>query len=225
MEGKIGIMGFVDDATRQRLLQTAWILSLATIGYNIIEGIVSIRFGAADDALALLGFGLDSFVEVISGLGIAHMVARMRRADVCSRDRFERRALRITAASFFLLAAGLPVGAVLNLIGGRKPDTAWPGVIIAAVSIAAMSLLVRLKTDVGKKLGSAAILADAECTRTCFYLSIILLSSSLLYQWLGVGFLDGAGSVGIAWFAWREGRESWEKAKSDGLSCSCRSEQ
>jgi len=212
-------------STRKNLLQTAWILSLITIGYNIIEGIVSIRFGASDDTLALLGFGIDSFVEVISGLGIAHMVWRLRRTDICSRDRFERRALRITASGFFLLTAGLLAGTVLNLISGRKPESTLAGIIIAAISLATMYALVTAKTRVGKKLDSAAILADAECTRTCFFLSIILLLSSLLYEWLGVGFIDGIGSLGIAWFAGSEGREAWKKSKMADLSCVCHSSE
>jgi hypothetical protein len=110
-------------------------LSLVTIFYNISEGIVSVFFGTQDDTLALLGFGIDSFVEVISGIGIAHMVYRMRRTDIIEHDAFERRALRITGASFYILTGGLISGVVLSLIYHKSPETTIAGIIIASISI------------------------------------------------------------------------------------------
>ena len=106
---------------KNRLLQTAFILSIVTIAYNIIEGVISVYFGLADDTLALLGFGLDSFVEVISGFGIAHMIWRMRLRDVHERDKLEVAALRITGISFFILTAGLVVGSIINLVQTHFP--------------------------------------------------------------------------------------------------------
>ena len=104
-----------------KLLKTAFILSIITIVYNVGEGLFSTLFGYSDDTLALFGFGVDSFVEVISGIGIGHMVWRMRRNPVSERDRFERRALSITGGSFFLLAAGLVIGSVLAIASGARP--------------------------------------------------------------------------------------------------------
>jgi len=208
------------DPRTARLLKTAFILSVITVVYNIAEGLVSTFFGYADDTIALFGFGVDSFVEVVSGLGIGHMVWRMRRSPVTERDRFERQALRITGASFYILAVSLVAGSVLNVLYRVNPGTTVPGIIISAVSIATMWLLYSYKMKVGRALGSEPIIADANCTRTCFYLSFILLGSSVLYELLKINYIDIIGGLGIAWFAWREGRESMEKAHSGSLSCS-----
>ncbi|HNW28040.1 MAG TPA: cation transporter [Spirochaetota bacterium] len=209
------------DNRTTRLLKTAFILSVITVVYNIVEGLFSTIFGYADDTLALFGFGVDSFVEVISGIGIGHMVWRMRRSPVSERDRFERRALFITGGSFFLLAAGLIAGSVLNVVRGIKPDTTIAGIVISAVSIITMWFLYSYKLKTGRALDSAPIIADANCTKTCFYLSFILLGSSVLYELFRISYIDTVGSLGIAWFAFSEGKESIEKARSNSLSCSC----
>ena len=101
-------------------LNVALWLSIVTIIYNIIEGLVSVYFGSTDDTLVLLGFGVDSFVEVISGIGILHMVLRMQRSEIKDFDKFERLALRITGVAFMLLAAGLVLGSVLKIIQQSK---------------------------------------------------------------------------------------------------------
>jgi len=202
-------------------LKFAFTLSLITIFYNIAEGLISVYFGAGDDTLALLGFGIDSFVEVISGFGIAHLILRMKYSEVQSRDAFEKTALKVTGTAFYLLTAGLVIGSVLNIIKDVKPSTTLPGIIIAVISIATMYWLMNSKLKVGKALNSDAIIADANCTKTCFYLSFILLASSGLYELFGIAYFDILGSLGIAWFAFKEGRESFEKAKSGNLLCSC----
>ncbi|MFP4469311.1 MAG: cation transporter [Bacteroidales bacterium] len=211
---------------RKKLIDTALILSLVTIFYNLAEGIISVYFGIDDETLALLGFGVDSFVEVISGVGILHMVLRMKRTgdDPASRDKFERTALRITGFSFYLLTAGLLVGSVLNVLRGSQPETTTVGIIISSISIATMWFLMTYKKKIGWKLNSYAIIADANCTKTCFYLSIILLASSGLYEIFRIGYIDVAGSLAIAWFAFSEGREAFEKARSNKLSCGCGSQ-
>ena len=204
-------------------LKYAFILSLITIFYNLGEGIVSVHFGAGDETLALLGFGVDSFVEVISGIGIAHMILRMKYSKVETRDSFEKTALRITGTVFFLLTAGLIIGSVINIINGIKPSTTVPGMIIAVISIITMYWLMTSKLKVGKELHSDAIIADANCTKTCFYLSFILLASSGLYELFGIAYFDVLGSLGIAYFAFKEGREAFEKVKSGQLLCNCES--
>ena len=203
------------------LIKKAIILSLITIFYNIAEGLISIYFGAGDETLALLGFGIDSFVEVISGIGIAHMIFRMKYAKVQSRDEFEKTALKVTGTAFYLLTAGLIVGSVLNIINNVKPNTTIPGIIIAAISIATMYWLMTSKLKVGRDLKSDAIIADANCTKTCFYLSFILLAASGLYELFHIAYFDILGSLGIAYFAFKEGRESFEKVKSGNLMCNC----
>ena len=210
--------------TKEKLITTALVLSIITIVYNVAEGLVSVFFGLADETLALLGFGVDSFVEVLSGIGILHMIVRIKKAginDVSSWDKFERRALKITGTAFYILVAGLVSGTVINIIKGVKPETTMAGIIISLLSILTMYILMRWKLKVGKKLHSDAIIADANCTKTCFYLSFVLLASSGLYELFGIAWFDVAGSLGIAWFAFSEGRESFEKAKSSEMSCSC----
>jgi len=204
-----------------KLIRTAFILSLITIFYNIAEGLISIYFGAGDETLALLGFGVDSFVEVISGIGIAHLILRMKYAKVQTRDSFEKTALRVTGTAFYLLTAGLLIGSVLNIINDVKPTTTIPGIIIAAISIATMYWLMTSKLKVGKALNSDAIIADANCTKTCFYLSFILLISSGLYELFAIAYFDVLGSLGIAYFAFKEGREAFEKVRTGKLLCNC----
>lgn len=207
--------------TKDKWLNIALWLSVITIFYNIIEGLVSVYFGTTDDTLVLLGFGVDSFVEVISGIGILHMVLRMQHSKIDNFDKFERLALRITGIAFIVLAIGLIAGSILNLVNKSKPETTLAGIIIAAISILTMYFLMNYKLKTGKALNSEAIIADAHCTKTCIYLSIILLISSLLYEFFKINYIDIAGSLGIAWYAFSEGRESLEKAKKNQLSCSC----
>ncbi|MCX8106395.1 MAG: hypothetical protein N3D80_11055 [Ignavibacterium album] len=192
---------------------------MITIFYNLAEGIVSVYFGAGEETLALLGFGIDSFVEVISGIGIAHMILRMKYSKVQTRDSFEKTALRITGTAFYLLTAGLIVGSVLNLINDVKPTTTIPGIIIAIISILTMYWLMTSKLKIGSALNSDAIIADANCTKTCFYLSFILLLSSGMYAIFSVSYIDLLGSLGIGYFAFREGKESFRKADSNELFC------
>ncbi len=213
-----------EDAARDRLLRQAFLLSMITIVYNLIEGMISVYFGYADDTLALFGFGVDSFVEVLSGVGIAHMIWRMRRSGADMRDGFERTALKVTGAAFYLLTAGLLAGAAVNIATGAAPETTLPGIIISVISLATMYALLRAKLRVGRALNSDAIIADANCTKTCYYLSMILLASSALHELSGFAWLDILGSLGIAWFAWREGREAFEKARTGKIACACEHE-
>jgi len=197
----------------------ASILATVTIVYNVLEGTVSIYFGLNDDTLSLFGFGLDSFVEVISGVGIWHMIKRIQGQPERDPDRFEKTALGITGAAFYLLAAGLTMGALLNLYHGHKPETTVWGIVIAAISISAMWILIRYKVKVGRQLRSEAILADANCSRVCLWLSCVLLLASAGYELTGIGGIDAGGAILIALLSLREGRESWEKARGEACRC------
>ena len=206
---------------RQKLIQLALTLTIITLVYNFAEGIIAVTFGISDDTLVLLGFGVDSFVEMISAFGILHMVLRMRKSQVDTPDEFEKNALRITGTAFYLLTLGLLVGVGINFYTGEEPETTLVGIIVSSASILTMWFLMRAKLSVGRKLNSNAIIADANCTKTCFYLSFILLASSLLYEFTGIGWVDNVGSLGIAWFAFTEGREAFEKARKGNFSCGC----
>lgn len=204
---------------KSKALNIALILSLITIIYNIVEGVISVSFGMSDETLALFGFGVDSFVEVISGLGIAHMIWRMKYGNAKSADKFERQALRITGIAFYLLTGGLVTGAFLSIVGNNQPHTTIVGVIISSISILTMFFLMKYKLKIGKILDSKPIIADANCTRSCFYLSFILLLSSGLYEIFQIGYIDSIGSLGIAIYAFKEGREAFEKARTGQVSC------
>jgi divalent metal cation (Fe/Co/Zn/Cd) transporter len=200
--------------------QTALWLAFFTIFYNLAEGLVSVYFGVQDEALTLFGFGIDSFIEVMSGIGILAMVLRIRANPETPRSQFERTALRITGTSFYLLAAGLALSGLYNLFTAHKPETTLAGVVISLVSIAIMWALVWAKRKVGHALDSSPILADANCTMVCIYMSVVLLASSLIYQLTGFGFVDTLGAVGLVYFSINEGKEAFEKAA--GLeTCSC----
>ncbi len=187
-------------------------LALFTIFYNLAEGLVSIFFGISDEALTLFGFGVDSFIEVMSGIGILAMVLRIRQHPDTPRSQFERSALRVTGTSFYLLAGGLALTAIYNIFTGHKPTTTLPGLIISLISIAMMWLLVIGKRKVGHALNSSPILADANCTMVCIYMSVVLLAASLIYQLTGFGFIDSIGALGLIYFSYSEGKESFEKA-------------
>jgi len=197
---------------QKRYYQYALWLAFFTILYNTLEGLVSVYLGVQAEALTLLGFGIDSFIEVISGIGIMAMVLRIRQNPDTPRDQFERTALRVTGLSFYLLSGGLLITALYNLVSGHKPETTLSGTIISIISIAVMWVLVKGKRVVGRTLDSAPILADANCTMICIYMSVILLASSLIYQLTGFGLVDSLGALGLIYFSVSEGRESFEKA-------------
>ena len=205
----------------QKYWQYALFLALFTIVYNLAEGLISIYFGAQDETLTLFGFGIDSFIEVISGIGILAMVLRIQHDPEASRTPFERTALRITGTAFYLLAAGLGVTGVYNLFIVHTPETTVPGLLISLISIAFMWALVSAKRRVGRSLNSAPILADANCSLVCIYMSVVLLAASLIYQFTGLGFVDSLGAFGLIYFSVKEGREAFEKAAGIEDACSC----
>lgn len=205
--------------SERQLYNRAYSLSLFTIGYNIIEGIVSMLLGYSDETLTLFGFGADSFIEVMSGTGIAVMILRIRQNPSSPKSEFEIKALKITGTAFYLLSTGLLAGIVLNLINRHKPETTFWGVIISLVSIAVMVWLMMAKKKVGKKLNSEPIIADANCTKICVYMSLVLLVSSLIYELTGFAYADAIGAAGLIYFSISEGKEAFEKA--EGKKCSC----
>lgn len=206
-----------------RYFRYALWLGYFTVFYNLLEGLVSITFGVSDETLTLFGFGVDSFIEVMSGIGIIAMVYRIRRSPDTPRSRFERAALRVTGTSFYLLTGGLAITAVYNIISGHKPETTLPGLVISIISIAVMWALVVAKRRVGRVLDSAPILADANCTLICIYMSLVLLTASLVYELTSFGFVDSLGALGLLYFSFTEGREAFEKAR--GMECSCEEEK
>jgi divalent metal cation (Fe/Co/Zn/Cd) transporter len=218
-------MSVLSQTTASRYWQYALWLAFFTIFYNILEGVISIFFGISDETLTLFGFGVDSFIEVMSGIGILAMVIRIRQNPNSPRSKFEKTALRVTGTSFYLLVAGLAATAIYNIYAGHKPETTLPGLVISVVSIAVMWALVSAKQKVGRVLQSSPILADANCTMVCIYMSVILLASSLIYELTGFGFIDSLGALGLIYFSYSEGKEAFEKAAGTECDDGCEEDE
>lgn len=198
-------------------------LAYFTIFYNIIEGVVSMVLGYQDETLTLFGFGVDSFIEVMSGIGIAIMIMRIRQNPGSHKSSFEVKALKITGTAFYLLSVGLLAGIIVNLTNHHKPETTLWGVVISVISILVMFWLMNAKKKVGRQLNSQPIIADSNCTKICIYMSLVLLVSSLVYELTGFAYADIIGSAGLIYFSVSEGREAFEVAK--GRECCCSSSQ
>jgi divalent metal cation (Fe/Co/Zn/Cd) transporter len=211
----------INTTNKPKLYKLVFSLAIFTIIYNIAEGVLATYLGYEDESLVLFGFGVDSFIEVISGLGIAHMILRLQRHPESNRDDFERTSLRITGFSFYLLVFGLIATSIYSIWSAHKPETTFWGVVISIFSILVMWVLIVLKTKTGKLLDSKAILADVECTRVCVYMSIILLLSSGIYYLTNIAYIDSIGTLGLSYFAFKEGQECFDKAKSNN-HCSCK---
>ncbi|MFF5791505.1 cation transporter [Paeniglutamicibacter sp. NPDC012692] len=175
----------------------------ATIFYNVIEAVVAITAGKIASSSALLGFGLDSVIEVASAAAVAWQFSAR---DPEAR---ERTALRIIAVSFFALAAFVSVDAVRSLLGGVEADHSVPGIVLAALSLAVMPVLSHLQRRAGRELGSRSAVADSKQTLLCTYLSAVLLVGLVLNAWLGWAWADPVAALVIAAVALKEGRDAW----------------
>jgi len=207
------------ETKEQKLYKQAYLLRLFTIFYNIIEGVVSMLLGYEDETLTLFGFGVDSFIEVMSGIGIAVMILRIRQNPNSPKSTFEIKALMMTGTAFYLLSAGLLAGVVINLMNHHKPETTLWGVVISLVSIAVMVWLMNAKRKIGKQLHSQPIISDSNCTKICVYMSLVLLVSSLIYELTGFAYADVIGATGLIYFSISEGKEAFDKAK--GITGCC----
>ncbi|GAA3096604.1 divalent metal cation (Fe/Co/Zn/Cd) transporter [Kribbella aluminosa] len=208
-----------DPDQRRKLSRRAQLLAGASVTYNVVEAVVAVSAGAAAGSVALVGFGLDSVVEVSSGLVILwqfrHRVPETR----------ERRALRLLALSFFGLAAYVTVESLRSLVGGSHPDTSPVGIGIAAASLIVMPFLSWAQRRTGKALGSGAVVADGTQTLLCTYLSAVLLAGLLLNATLGWAWADPIAGLVIAAVAVREGLEAWRGkgccAPATAAGCGC----
>ena len=174
----------VAEVSRPHAVRRARTLNALTIGWNTIEGVVAIGAGLAAGSVSLIGFGLDSAIEVSAAVALAWRLARERRTDCREED--DRLAQRLVAVSFAALAAYVTVGASSSLIGGRAPDASVAGVALAAVSLAVMPVIARAKRRVAPVLGSRAAAAEAAQTDLCTALSAALLGGlglNLLFGW------------------------------------------
>ncbi|MBL8774927.1 MAG: cation transporter [Acidimicrobiales bacterium] len=183
-------------------------MAYATIGWNVVECVIAVGAGAAAGSIALVGFGLDSAVEVGSASVIVWQFRAEQRHGVD--ERRERSALRLIAVSFFLLAAYVGVQSVLDLLGAGEAATSTVGIALAAVSLVVMPALAVMKRRTGTALGSRTLVADAAETFLCTYLSAVLLIGLLLNATVGWWWADPVAALVIAGLAVKEGREAWK---------------
>lgn len=188
---------------RATLMRRAQLLAAASVAYNLIEGAIAITAGNIAGSSALVGFGLDSLVEVSSGLVI---LWQFRHPMPESR---ERTAQRLIAVTFFALAAYLTVEAGHALLTGAQPDSSTVGIALAIASLVVMPFLSRWQRRTGRELGSAAVEGDGTQTLLCTYLSAVLLAGLVLNAALGWYWADPLAALVIAAVAAKEGRENW----------------
>ena len=191
----------VDRATLlQRRIR--WIVG-ATIGYNLIEAVVAIAAGSAASSAALIGFGLDSTIEVLSAAAVAWQFTRR------DPERWEKPTLRMIAVAFFALAAYVTSGALLTLVAHVEVQHSPVGIVLTALSVVVMPFLSFAERRAGRELGSATAVADSKQTLICTYLSVAVLLGLLLSSLFGWWWADPLASLVIAVFAVREGVEAW----------------
>lgn len=179
-----------------------WIVA-GTIAYNVIEAVVAITAGRVASSSALIGFGLDSTVEVLSAAAVAWQFAAP------DPERREQIALRVIAVSFFGLALLVGIDAVRSLLGGAEAEHSTVGIVLAAVSLAVMPALSWAERRAGRELGSASAVADSRQTLLCSWLSAVLLAGLVLNSWLGWSWADPLAALVIAGVAVKEGWDSW----------------
>lgn len=193
-------------ARRDVLARRIRLLVAATITYNVIEAVVAVTAGTMASSTALIGFGLDSVIEVSSAAAVAWQFSA---ADHAVREAREKTALRIIAVSFFALAAYVTVDAVRAMTGTGEAGHSLPGIVLAALSLAIMPFLSAAQRRAGRELGSASAVADSRQTLLCTYLSAVLLVGLLANWLLGWSWADPTAALVIAAVALKEGRDAW----------------
>jgi divalent metal cation (Fe/Co/Zn/Cd) transporter len=194
-------------ARRDALARRIQLLVAATITYNVVEAIVAITAGTLASSTALIGFGLDSVIEVSSAAAVAWQFSA---AEHHVREAREKTTLRIIAVSFFALAAYVTVDAVRALTGTGEAEGSIPGIVLAALSLAVMPFLSAAQRRAGRELGSASAVADSKQTLLCTYLSAVLLVGLVLNATLGWSWADPIAALVISAVAVKEGRDAWQ---------------
>jgi divalent metal cation (Fe/Co/Zn/Cd) transporter len=200
------------ESDRPRLLARALRLEYLTVGWNIVEGVIAIAAATASGSVALLGFGIDSFVESASGSVMIWRLLAERHADEDDEERIEhveRRARKLVAASLVLLAVYIAWDSITSLISGDRPQPSMVGIVLALASLLVMWWLARQKRRVGVALGSRAMTADAFQTDACFWLSLFLLVGIGANALFGFWWADPLAALGMTFFIGREAIEAW----------------
>ena len=190
---------------RSALVRRASRLAWFTVGWNVAEGVVAIAAAGLAGSRALLGFGLDSGVESLSGAVLLWRL-RVERRQPDRAERVERQAVRLIGLTFFVLAAFVAFESVRSLAGAHEPDSSPVGIVLTAVSLAVMPVLARRKRAVGTAMGSRAVEADSSQTMACVYLSAVVLSGLVLNAVFGWWWADPLAALGVVAFLVAEGR-------------------
>ncbi|WP_327714716.1 cation transporter [Streptomyces sp. NBC_00490] len=194
-------------ARRETLARRIRLLVGATIIYNVVEAVAALTAGTIASSTALIGFGLDSVIEVSSAAAVAWQFSAR---DHAVREAREHTTLRIIAVSFFVLAAYVTTDAVRALTGTGEAEPSLPGILLAALSLAVMPFLSAAQRRAGRELGSASAVADSKQTLLCTYLSAVLLAGLVLNAALGWSWADPFAALAIAALAVKEGRDAWQ---------------
>ena len=200
---------------KTRLVKKGLYLEYITVVYNILEAVAAIVFGGISNSIALVGFGLDSVVESLSGLVL---IWRLRKHGIIPpelEEKIEHRATRFVAITFFILGAYVAYESIDKLISAETPERSFPGIIIAIVSLIAMPLLAWLKYKTGKQINSRALVADSKETIVCAFLSVALLLGLGLNYLFGFWQADPIVGILIVIFLFKEGWELWNEEEDD----------
>ncbi len=199
----------------ERLYRKGLRLEYFTVGYNIIEAIVSIVFGSIANSIALVGFGLDSIVESLSGAVLIWRLRQHGKISKSEEEKIEKKAMRLVALTFFVLGLYVLFQSIKKLIVKEIPDPSLPGIIIAIVSIIVMPVLTWQKYRTGEQISSRALIADAKETLACAFLSVALLFGLGSNYFFGLWQADPIVGLIIVFFLFREGLESWKESKEE----------
>jgi divalent metal cation (Fe/Co/Zn/Cd) transporter len=185
-------------------------LSIATIAWNVVEGIVAMAFGFHEESVALFGFGVDSWVEVGSA-GVVYWKLTRTPGCASTQKARERRATRSISGLFLALACATAFGAVAQLVAHRHPDSTVPALIVSSVSLSIMVFLWRAKRATAEALDSRALAMDASCSRACIQLSAVLFAGSVVFLVApSLWWADAVAALGLAVLIAREGLEGWK---------------
>ncbi len=202
------------------LRQGIWI-EMVTIGWMILEASIALSVGFATRSVSLQGFGIDSIIELIAGgILLWRLLVEQRGGSIGRVEQAERRASWVTAISLFALAIYLVGDSALTVFTRTQLKSSWWGVDLAVAAAIIMPLLWQSKLRIARRIGSAALKADAACSVTCAYMAGVLLIGLLLRRFLGWWWADPLAGLALVYFLVREGQEAWHEART-GEICSC----
>lgn len=207
-------------ASRRADLRLGILIEAVTLVWMVAEAAIALAAGFASHSASLESFGLDSVIELIGGgVLLWRLRAEQRGVDGEALERAERRASRVVGWALYALALYIVVNAAFAFLTRARPEESWAGLGLAVAAVIVMPILWQLKLRVARRIGSAALRADAACSVTCAYMPLVLLAGLALTRAFGWWWADALASLGLLYFVIREGREALEEAK--GHACSC----